>query len=101
MHQAASHRPVTAETRVSPRGICGRQSGTGTDFFLRLLVSPVNIVPCGTISIAVLSTHALPSPCSSYLLLAIVALVDRRLVDSHPGFRPAIISKYRFCIFFF
>jgi hypothetical protein len=34
MYQAVSHRPVTAETRVSPRGICGRQSGSGTDFFL-------------------------------------------------------------------
>jgi hypothetical protein len=36
MAQAVSRRPVTAEARVrsvvSPCGICGRQSGTGTSF---------------------------------------------------------------------
>jgi hypothetical protein len=40
MAQAVSRRPLTAEARVrsraSPRGICGRQSGTGTGFPLSI-----------------------------------------------------------------
>jgi hypothetical protein len=36
MAQAVSRRPVTAEARVrapvTPRGVCGRQSGVGTGF---------------------------------------------------------------------
>jgi hypothetical protein len=34
MCQAVSRRPLTAEARVSPCGICGGQSGTGTGFSL-------------------------------------------------------------------
>jgi hypothetical protein len=34
MAQAVSRRPLTAEARVSPRGICGGQNGTGTGFSL-------------------------------------------------------------------
>jgi hypothetical protein len=30
--QAVSRRPLTAESRVSPCGICGEQSGIGTGF---------------------------------------------------------------------
>jgi hypothetical protein len=45
MAQAVSHRPLTAEervlSRVSPRGICGGQSGTGTV----LRFSPVSFIP--------------------------------------------------------
>jgi hypothetical protein len=33
MAQAVRHRPLTAEVRVSPCGIYGGQSGTGTVFF--------------------------------------------------------------------
>jgi hypothetical protein len=45
MAQAVSRRPLTAEARVRyrviPCGICGGQSGTGTDF------SPITLVfPC-------------------------------------------------------
>jgi hypothetical protein len=45
MTQAVSRRPLTAEarvrSRVSPCGICGRQSGTGEDF------SPsTSVFPC-------------------------------------------------------
>jgi hypothetical protein len=43
MAQVVSHRPLTAEARVNPRGICGGQSGTGTDFSPSSSVFPVNI----------------------------------------------------------
>jgi hypothetical protein len=50
MAQAVSRRPLTAEarvrSRVSPCGIYGGQSGTGTGFFPRVLrFSPVNLIP--------------------------------------------------------
>jgi hypothetical protein len=50
MAQAVSRRPLTAEarvrSRVTPCGICGGQSGTGTGFSPRVLrFSPVNFVP--------------------------------------------------------
>jgi hypothetical protein len=50
MAQAVSRRPLTAEARVRPRvspcGICGGQSGTGTGFSPRVLTfSPVNSIP--------------------------------------------------------
>jgi hypothetical protein len=32
MAQVVSHRPLTAEARVTSCGICGAQRGTGTDF---------------------------------------------------------------------
>jgi hypothetical protein len=38
MAQAVSRRPLATETRFSPCGICGGQSGTGTDFSLSSLV---------------------------------------------------------------
>jgi hypothetical protein len=49
MAQAVSRRPLIAEARVrfcvSPRWICGGQSGTGTGLFPSLSVSPVIIFP--------------------------------------------------------
>jgi hypothetical protein len=43
MSQAVSRRPLTAEARVGPCGICGGQSGTY--FIIYYLFSPV--APCG------------------------------------------------------
>jgi hypothetical protein len=49
MAQAVSRRPLTEEARVrarvSARGICGGQSGTGTDFSPTFSVFLVNIIP--------------------------------------------------------
>jgi hypothetical protein len=49
MAQVVSRRPLTAEAlvraRVSPCGVCGGQSGTGTCFPPSSSVSPVNIIP--------------------------------------------------------
>jgi hypothetical protein len=49
MDQAANLRPVTKEAqvraRVSPCGICGGQSGTGTGFSRVLRFFSVNIIP--------------------------------------------------------
>jgi hypothetical protein len=47
--QAVSRRALAEEarvrSRVSPCGICGGQSGTGTGFPLVLRFSPVNFIP--------------------------------------------------------
>jgi hypothetical protein len=48
MAHAASRRPLTAEdrvrSRVSPRGICGGKSGTGTGFSASSSVFLVNFI---------------------------------------------------------
>jgi hypothetical protein len=43
MAQAVSRRPLTAETRVSPCGICGGQSALG-QVFPRLLRFPLSVL---------------------------------------------------------
>jgi hypothetical protein len=47
--QAVSRRLLTTDTRVraqgNPCGICGKQSGTGTDFSKSHFVFLVNIIP--------------------------------------------------------
>jgi hypothetical protein len=51
MAQAVSRRPLTAEvrfrSRVSPCGICGGQSGTGTGFSSSTLVFPCQFYSVG------------------------------------------------------
>jgi hypothetical protein len=47
MAQTVSHWPITAEAWVSPCGICGGQSDTGTGVSPSSLVPPVNIIPLG------------------------------------------------------
>jgi hypothetical protein len=54
MAYAVGHRPLTAEARVSPCGICGGLSGTGTGFSLSSLV-----FPCQYHSVLALHTHKL------------------------------------------
>jgi hypothetical protein len=45
MSQVVTRRPHTAEARVSPCGVCGGQSGTGTSFLRAIRVSPFGIIP--------------------------------------------------------
>jgi hypothetical protein len=49
MAQAVSRRPLIAEarvrSRVSPCGVCGEQSGTGTGFSPSCRFSPANFIP--------------------------------------------------------
>jgi hypothetical protein len=51
MAQAVSRRPLTAEvrvrSRVSPCGICGEQSGTGTGFLPSTSVFPCQFISTG------------------------------------------------------
>jgi hypothetical protein len=50
MAQSVSHWPLTVDTQVSPCGICGGQSGTGTSF-LQVLWFFCHILHCGSILI--------------------------------------------------
>jgi hypothetical protein len=67
MAQAVSRRPLTAEARVSPCGICGGQSDTGTG------LSPNSLAfPCRYHSTVPLHTHILPGGITIGLLMATV-----------------------------
>jgi hypothetical protein len=48
MAQAVSRRPLTAECRVNPCGICGGQSGTGTGISPSTLIFPCQFHFTGT-----------------------------------------------------
>jgi hypothetical protein len=105
MPQAVSRRPVTAEarvrSRVSPCGICGGQSGTGTGFFPSTSVFPCQFLSTGAplhgktrkehlIIIFITGLHSKPQGCGASRSICCGAL-------NHPSSRE--ISEGRKCYF--
>jgi hypothetical protein len=82
MAQAVSRRPLTAEvrvpSRVSPCGICGGQSGNGTDFFPSTSVFPCQLHSTGAplqgktkkLIIFITRLHNKPQGCGAYVASA-------------------------------
>jgi hypothetical protein len=104
MAQAISRRPLTAETRVrsrvSPCGICGGQSGTGTGFSPSTSVVPCHFHSTGAplhgrnekLVIFITGLHNKPEGCGASIVFTAGPFITKKL----HGERSLILSLWDF-----